>query len=101
MPVVKYVGTAHYRILDAADAKRAEPPVEGFKKTTWTRNGTQEVTAPVAEWLLRDLKTEFAEVQDEQPQAATATASASSSDQESGGGDAPASRVSKSGSKAS
>lgn len=98
MPLITYVGTAHYRILDAADAKRAEPPIEGFKKTVWSRGESQEVADGVAEWMLRDLGDEFVQAKSEtRTLAATAKAADTTAGAEAGGGgDAPAGRVSKS-----
>ncbi|MGX9924106.1 hypothetical protein ACWIG4_30130 [Streptomyces sp. NPDC002248] len=61
---LKYTGTSHYRVLTAADAKRANPPVEGFSKTTWERYGEQEVSDPAGEWILQALPGEFVRVED-------------------------------------
>lgn len=94
MPLIKYIGTAHFRELDAADAKRADPPVTDFRKTTWKRGEAEEVSSAAAEWLTRDLDDEFEEVAEARTMSASSISDSSTPTAD--GGDAPAGRVTKS-----
>lgn len=99
MAAVKYTGTSDFRVLSAADAKRAEPPVEDFNKTTWAQGETKSVSDAASEWILRDLSDEFVAGTIQ-----TMTATATSTDEvavSAQGGDAPSSRTIKSSSKSS
>lgn len=69
---IRYKGRHDLRELSAADAKRAEPPVTDFTKTTWTSGETHEVSDAAGEWLLRDLGDEFEK--DSSPASAAASA---------------------------
>lgn len=79
MAAVKYVGIYDFRVLSAADAKRANPPVTDFTKTTWARNETKEVSDAASEWLLRDLPEEFVAGESSTPTTSTSTRTASTS----------------------
>lgn len=57
---IKYVGPSHFRELGAEDLKKFG--VEGFKKTTWTRDEPTDIEPKAGKALLENLPDEFAEV---------------------------------------
>lgn len=62
---IKYIGTAHYRVLDNEDLKKFG--VKGFRSTTWGRGEALEVTEQVAEALLDNLDDEFELAEEVEP----------------------------------
>lgn len=63
MPLIKYVGLAHFRELLTADFKKAG--VEGQKMLTFARHEAVKVTDEVADAIHKLVGDEFEEVQDD------------------------------------